>query len=348
MFKLPNPYTIDNQNERDEYLTNTLDTIYKNLNIESDYKKDKNEKTNPIEEIENILIELAKYENYYIRTQNKIKILPRIYLTIHFINEARKAIETLQEVTKDNKKISYYESNKNASIDDLISFYKNKLESKGEHKLSTIASKKEIIIKLFITQLKKDNPLSFNIFLYLYREGHNRKDTFLFKNKIKGEDRLLFDDLIDFFQVGHVTDTSIYKSTAIYIYELFKNTEIKKEELKNLIEKLFIYSFGIDKYTNFKNFTSDNYYMKNLVNNFIVLDTSKDKKNQQFKEFTPIFFNLLVKKSLIFKFKFIRKIIIKSLVNIHLNTIEKSLKEHFGKNPTIIFFMDFISVSNSK
>ena len=27
MFKLPNPYTIDNQNERDEYLTNTLNTI---------------------------------------------------------------------------------------------------------------------------------------------------------------------------------------------------------------------------------------------------------------------------------------------------------------------------------
>jgi hypothetical protein len=88
--------------------------------------------------------------------------------------------------------------------------------------------------------------------------------------------------------------------------------------------------------------------MKNLVNNFIVLDTSKDKKIEQLKESAPILFNLIVKNSILFRFKFIRKILLIPLVNIHLNPIEKALKEYFGKNPTIIFFMNFISVSNSK
>lgn len=348
MFKLLNPYTIDNQDERDEYLRNTLNTIYENLNIESDYKKDKNEKTNPIDEIEKILIELAKYENYYIKTQNKTKILPGIYLTIHFINEARKAIETLQEVTKDNKKISYYESNKNASIDDLITLYKNKLEANGEHKISTNSAKLEIITKHFITNFKKNFPLAFNMYIYAMRETYKVKPPFFLKNKITIENRLLMNDIIDFFEIGHVTPSAIYKSTAIYIYELFRNTSIKKEELNTYIENLFIYSFGLDKYTNFKNFEIENYYIKNIIADFIVLDTNNEKKIQQLKEFKSILFNLALKNSILSKLKFFRRILLKPFINIHISAVEKALNKHFGKNPTIHFFTDFTSVSNSK
>lgn len=112
MFKLQNPFLIDTQEEKIEYILNTFNIIHKDLIIESDYILDKDEKTNPLEEINKILIELALNENCYINTKEKVRILPRIFLTIHFINEARKAIKILSEVTKDNKKISYYESNK--------------------------------------------------------------------------------------------------------------------------------------------------------------------------------------------------------------------------------------------
>lgn len=206
----------------------------------------------------------------------------------------------------------------------------------------------EILQKQFMANFKKNFPLAFNMYIYATREVYKVKPFFFLRNKITIENRLLMNDIIDFFEVGHVTPSAIYKSTAIYIYELFRDTSIKKEELNNYIENLFIYSFGLDKYTNFKNFEIENYYIKNIIADFIVLDTNNEKKIQQLKEFNSILFNLTLKNSILFKLKFLRKIIIKPFVNIHISTVEKALYKHFGKNPTIIFFMDFISVSNSK
>jgi len=329
----------------DSCLINTLLQLnINNIPIESDYIRKKNEDIDPIKEIENLTIELASFEEQYILANNKGKILPRLYLTIYFINQARKAIDKLEEVDKNNKKYSYYESNKNASVDDLIALYKNKLDANNEHKLSTIASKSEILIKLFVTMLKKEEPLLLNILSFFFIEGHFAKNKwYLKKPKISYDMKLLFDDLIDFFGIGHTTKNAIYKSTAIYIFELYKNTSIKEDNLKELIDLLFIYSFGIDKYTNFSNFDIENYYIKNLIHPFYILDTNKKLKNEQVQKGFSFYKQHILNKSFFLKMKFIQKIIFDTHNNVLDLILNKAISENFGYNPTIIHFKNNLS-----
>jgi hypothetical protein len=326
------------------FINTMLQLNINNIPIESDYIKKKNEEFDPIKEIENIALQLASYETQYIFGDNKGKILPRLYLTIYFIDQARKAIDKLEEVDKNNKKYSYYESNKNASVEDLITLYKNKLEANNEHKLSTIASKSEILLKLIITTLKKEDPILVNILSFFFIEGYTGENKW-YSRKFKPsyDNRLLIDDLIDFFGVGHVTKNAIYKSTAIYIFELYRNTSIEKEKLKELIDLLFIYSFGIDKYTNFSNFDTENYYIKNIVYPFYIFDTNKKLKEEQTLKGFAFYKKFVYKNSFLLKINWIKKFLLNIQRDTFQNTLDKAILENFGFNPTIIDFKNNLS-----
>ncbi|MEA3553230.1 MAG: hypothetical protein U9R39_02375 [Campylobacterota bacterium] len=64
------------------------------------------------------LEQLKKLEAIYCKSENKI-ILPKLTIIIQILQDAKNAIDTLNSIGKNNKKLAYYESNKNASLEDL-------------------------------------------------------------------------------------------------------------------------------------------------------------------------------------------------------------------------------------
>ena len=85
---------------RKDFLSNNLNLI--NTDIDIKYIK-----------------KFTKLETHFYYNE-KSYIFPKIATLTNILLHAINAIEILESITKDNKKLAYYESNKNASLDDLI------------------------------------------------------------------------------------------------------------------------------------------------------------------------------------------------------------------------------------
>ncbi len=244
---------------------------------------------------QNTLIErldyFKKFDVNIIYDENKNNpTYPSIYYILDLISLANEAIERLGEVTADNKRIAYYEVNSKASLDELIQLYLNKLNAKNEHKLSTLASRKEIQLKKYIAKLKKHDALFINFYLMLYVLYPISNVNFKKKDKEYIE---LFQDLFEFFRIGHATKLQICKSVAIQIYKLYerniskidRNGKTTDTELKEQIGRLIDLTLHTEKpFVNFNNIDEEP-YIKNIVYNFPVFECNNKLASKQLRRF---------------------------------------------------------------
>ena len=250
---------------RKDLLSNNLNSI----NIDMDKKHIK---------------KFTKLETHFYYNE-KHYIFPKIATLTNILLQSNNAIEILNLITKDNKKLAYYESNKNASLDDLIEHYKKKLNEKGENELITNSSKKEVTLKKLITELKIDNATIYNYYLvYLNLFGEQLE----LNNELKDFEIMYL--LSNFFGIGHATKPQIIKSVALQIYELYKDDSSNLTTLTNDIGELIDACFETNTpYTNFTNFNKKKPYIKNIVDGFIVFDIN-DKKNEEQELLIKTFF----------------------------------------------------------
>lgn len=262
-------------------------------------------------------------KNIMFDSQKNNPMYTKVHYILHIISLAKEAVEHLDKVTKDNKKVSYYEENKNASLDDLIKLYFDKLNAKNEHKISTIAAKNEIRLRKFMVKLKKHDPLFINFYLMFYtiypisnfnfKEDENNTLEFV-------------QDLYEFFQLGHATKPQIYKSVAIQIYKLYEDniSKIKssskttQDELKEQIARLINLTLHTEKdYRNFNNFDQEP-YIKNIVYNFPIFECDNKLAEKQTRRFKFYFIgkNMIVPKYIP---KFFRKFVLNKLIKTPLS-----------------------------
>lgn len=232
-----------------------------------------------------------QFENNILYDEHKNNpTYPNVYYIVDLISLAKEAIEHLEQVTSDNKRISYYEEKANASLDDLIQLYLDKLNAKNEHKLSALAAKREIQLKKYIVKLKKHDPLFTNFYLMLFV-------LYPISNlKFKKEDEQyieLIQDLFEFFRIGHATKLQICKSVAIQIYKLYEKNISKVDskskttdiELKKQIGRLIDLTLHTDKaYKNFNNIDEEP-YIKNIIYNFPLFECNTKLANKQIRRF---------------------------------------------------------------
>jgi hypothetical protein len=264
---------------RDDLFNETLEFMAQHqIYIESDVPVDPEENLNPINKIENLLKQLSSYEIEYRLMPEKLRVYPATCLVTVVLSQARKALDMLAEINKDNKKIAYYENNKNSSLDKLIKHWTGMLDGKNENKLSHIQSRREIEVRRMLAQMKKRHPDHINFYLLLFADIRN--DEF-FQAELKN-DKLdhVINDILDFFEVGHATPDMIYKSLALQIYELYKGM-IPIKELKEIIAKIIEYSFG-KEYQNFLDFDKKTIFLKNVVGDFGIFDLD-DLQNQRYR-----------------------------------------------------------------
>ena len=270
--------------------------------IENDY----------IAEYKNILNYFSKFDNIVIFNENKeYSQYTNIKYIFHIISLTKEALERLEEVTAKNKKLAYYESSKNSSLDTLIEHFTKKLTATNEDKISTKQAKMEVKIKRFIAKLKKHDSLFINFYLMLYTIYP------ISKLDLKKDDKEyieLFQDIFEFYRIGHATQKQIYKRVAIQIYKLYEPhiSKIKKynttteEELKENIALLIDYTFNTE--SPFKNFNNikERTYVKNIVYNFPLFECDEELSKKQIKRFK---FYFIGKNSLVPKYipKFIRR-----------------------------------------
>ncbi|WP_304542898.1 hypothetical protein [Sulfurimonas microaerophilic] len=250
----------------------------------------------------------------------------------HILSLAHEALQHLEQVTAQDKKISYYESNKNASLDSLIDHYIKKLESKNEDKLLTKIARNEVRLRKFIVKLKKHDTLFINFYLMLYALLP-MEDYFPKKKKKDKEDLKLFQDLFEFFRIGHATSNQIYKSVAIQIYSLYKHniskadlsTKTTDTKLKEEIGKLIDYTFNTEKpYQNFTGIVQEA-YVKNIIYNFPLFECDSKLTNKQIHRFK---FYFLGKNSLVPKYipKFMRKYFLNKFLDTPLSYYQKMVR----------------------
>ena len=208
-------------------------------NVLEDYQNDCIETLEYFSKFDSKVIFSAKKENSQYMN---------IEYCFHIISLAKEAIQHLEEVTAEDKKVAYYESNKKASLDTLIQHYKNRLNAKNEDKLLTRVAKNEVRLRKFIVKLKKHDSLFINFYLMFFTIFP--MENILTKQK-STEDLELFQDLFEFFRIGHATKNQIYKSIAIQLYDIYKpniskvdlpsnTTDVKlKEEIGKLINFVF-------------------------------------------------------------------------------------------------------------
>lgn len=238
------------------------------------------------------LNEFVKYETYCHKIEDTF-IFPKLTIALNILQTAKNAIETLKTIDKDNKKLAYYESNKNASLDDLIQKLENKLNAKDEDELITKSSIKEVNFKIALSMLKKNDSTLYNYYLLIFNLFEINKD-FLDNDELQGYDTL--NKLSNFFAVGHATQGQIFKSVAIQLYELYKNNTSNISELTNLIGEIIdIYFDTKQPYKNFTNFKTERRYLKNVIHDFNVFDISDDMNDKQHDIILNFFENTLVK-----------------------------------------------------
>lgn len=253
--------------------------------LESDVPPDANDDINPLETIENLLKKLSNYENEYRLMSDKLRVYPITFLASLLLYQARKALDALSEVNKDNKKIAYYESNKNSTLDKLIEHWTTMLDGQNENRLSLPQSRREIELRQMLAKVKKIKPDRINFYLLLYADI--RQDEYFQGELKKDKIDVVINDILDFFEIGYATPDMIYKSVAIQIHELFKEL-VPANELKEIIAKLIEYSF-CKEYKNFSGFDKKIVYLKNTVGDFGVFDLD-DVKNQKYRNRTGKFF----------------------------------------------------------
>jgi len=104
-------------------------------------------------EYQDVLTYFQRFDTIAIFDKNKQNPqYKNLKFVFHILDLAKEAITHLDEVTKDNKKLAYYESSKNASLNSLIEHFTKKLTAKNENKISTKQAKKEVKIKRFIAK----------------------------------------------------------------------------------------------------------------------------------------------------------------------------------------------------
>ncbi len=247
-------------------------------------------------------------------------VYPSVYYILRQISLAQEAIKRLEQVTADEKKIAYYESNKNASLDTLIQHYLDKLDAKNEDKLSTRAAKNETRLRKYIVNLKKNDPLFINLYLALFTV-YPIKD---FERSNDEQDGLeFFEDLFEFFRIGHATPKQIHKSIAIEMYNIYKvhisdidlPNKTTETELKRQIGRLIDLTMHTDSaYKNFNNIEQEP-YIKNVVYDFPLFESDDRLGKRQIRRFKAY----LVGKN-IFIPKYIPRFLRKSVIDRFIKT----------------------------
>lgn len=206
------------------------------------------------------------------------------YIFIVF-EQALEALKLLDNVSKDDKSIAYYEAS--SKIDDLVKLYKDQLNAKNEKELLLKATKNEFRLKKWIAHMRKIHHLFFNMYLLFLTLFPLDK----FKMNEKDRELLpLMKNLFSFYRLGHATPKQIHKSMAIQIYKLYeKHDDVKIEQLKSKIGDLIDYVMHTD--TTYKNFNDINQeaYVKNIVHDFLVFDCNTDTSRHQVKSFKRYF-----------------------------------------------------------
>lgn len=256
-----------------------------------------------IDEIE----KLVKIErSYFQKKDDDKKILPKLALAFQIINDAKDAIQKLEQINSSNKKIAYYESSKNANLDDLVRHFSKKLDLKNEEELHLPFSRKEIKLKRFIARLKKHHTLTINYYfafikIYDIEFLKVHKDEKKFLKGIKG--------IMEFFTLGHATHAQIHKSIALQLYSIYKN-DFTHTQLTNIIGNIIDIVFETDRnYQNFNGFNQKRVYIKNRVDNFILFDLDDDMNTIQKEKINKIFEDFIIKETIFFLRPFKRKLI---------------------------------------
>lgn len=235
----------------------------------------------------NAINELIQKETIYLKNINTNELkYQNISYIFNIIDSAKEAIEQLKKVSKDERKVAYYEKGKNSNLDKLVEEYTKMLKEQGYKNLFLTASKREVKLKRLIAKLKKNKSLFFNYYLLFYVT--NPIDNFKFKKEEKEQFELV-KNLFEFYRVGHATNPQIYKSIAIQIYELYKN-QFEEKELQEIISTLITSCFDLDKtYTNFNEIGKQKVYVKNVVYNFPLFECDTKESNKQNQEVIRFF-----------------------------------------------------------
>lgn len=319
LFNKYSQYSIENINEEDmNHINKTIDEISSELDINNLYKNDFNE----------LIKSLSKYEKEYVKD---IKTNQLCYLKIRYLFKilklAKEAISKLEEVSTDDRKISYYENKKYSSLDNLIEEYNIYLAKKGHEKVSFKSAKKEIKFKRLLARLKRNKTLFFNYYLTILTIYPLNKK--ILKIKKDEEDIFeLFENMFDFYRVGHATPKQIQKSVAILLCSLYKEN-MTERELKDVIGKIIDYTFDTDSpYKNFNNIEQEP-YIKNIVFNFPIFDCNTDLANKQ---------NITIKRFLLANNQYIHKLIPKFIKRFVLNKYIIKPLPFYLKNDLLTFF----------
>lgn len=283
---------------RNDLFNETLEFMAQHqIHLESDLIVAPNLNVNPLHEIETLLKKLSSFENEFRLMEKKLRVYEKTFLATLILCQGRTAIDLLGEIGAKNKRVAYYESNKKASLDDLIDHWTKKLEGENENKISHPQARRELKVRRMLAVIKKNRPQHINFFLLHYVEI---KEDQYFDDELKALNvKAVITDILNFFEVGYATEDMIYKSIAIQIFELFKN-DIPIGELKEIISHLLYYSFG-KEYKNFTNFNKKEVYLKNVVGDFAVLDFDNEETLKQKNRIGKIFVNDLKKSNPIFK-----------------------------------------------
>lgn len=259
-----------------------------------------------------LIQKFSKAENFYVYDiSEKEYCYLRIRYIFHIIELAQYALLALKQVSKDNKKICYYENKKYSSIEELIEELQAKLDNQGHDKLYIKQARREIEFKRLIAKMKKHKRLFFNFYLTMFTLFPIEN----IRSKISNKDLDIFEFLIavfDFYSVGHATPNQIYKSMAIQIYKYY-GEQFPKNELETMIGELIDLCFQTDSpYANFNNIDQEP-YIKNLVAHFPLFECNNDLSNEQFKKAKRFFLakNLLVPK---FMPSFLKRFIINKYI----------------------------------
>ncbi len=205
----------------------------------------------------------------------------------NIISSAKVAISELKKVSKDERRIAYYENNKNSTLDNLVNEYTQMLKEQGYKKLYNLASKREIKFKRLLAKMKRYKSSFFNFYLLIF--SLNDIDKLTKKEEDKNLIELLL-NLFEFYRVGHATEPQIYKSIAIQIFSIYENEFTEKELQEDIISPIITSCFDLDKnYSNFNNIGIQEVYIKNLVYNFPLFECNTKVANEQKKEIFRFF-----------------------------------------------------------
>ena len=271
---------------------------------------------------------LSKLEtSYSYIVKDKQYCYQNIRYVLHIIELARDGITALENTNKEDS-ISYYEEGKNSTVNKLLEEFTKELEEKSKKKKKFLkTSINETKLKRLLVRMKRPNSkLFFNFYLTIFT-FYPLEDL---KVKKKDEDAFeLTKSMFEFLSLGHATTGQIHKSVAIQIYYLYKEKNIERNELLDIIGDLISMSFQTDSpYTNFNKIDQEP-YIKNLVGKFPVFECDNDKSFKQHNK---------VKKIFIYKSPYLPPIFPLYLKKTIVNKIITKPIDYYRKNAFLTFF----------